>query len=46
MEEGWEWIRLGGERLTCGVYSDRMFSFKEAVGSSYRIMESSIFTKG
>jgi hypothetical protein len=35
-----------GERLTCGVHSDGLFfDFKEVVGSFYRIMESSIFTK-
>jgi hypothetical protein len=44
--KGWEWIRLEGGRLTCGVNSDGNWSFRESVGSSHQIMKSSIFTKG
>jgi hypothetical protein len=31
--------------VTCGTYSIGKFNFKETVGSSYRIMKLSIFTK-
>jgi hypothetical protein len=42
------WIRFGGwgGRMTCGLYSICRVQFQGSVGSSYRIMKSSIVTKG
>jgi hypothetical protein len=38
--------KVGGDRLTCGTHLDANFTFEKSVGSSHRIVKSSIFTKG